>query len=78
MTFKTIIEEQYKHFIIGILTFALLMLVLPIRPAMLAMVAVSILTELLTSLRHRTWMFNSLGILATIAGAMVAYLIALI
>jgi hypothetical protein len=78
MNLSDAIKGKAKQFVIGLVVFALLMLVLELRPAMIAMLAVSILIELFEAVKKRTIMFNSLSILLTLLGALCAYLITLI
>jgi chromate transport protein ChrA len=78
MNLRTIASEQSKQYIIGVITFALLMLIFEIKPAIIAMLAVALLNELVNAIRNRTWMFNSLDIVFTSLGALSAYLISLI
>jgi hypothetical protein len=78
MKLQPIASEQGKQYIIGLITFALLMLVFELKPAIIAMLAVAFLHELLTAIRNRTWMFNSLDIVFTLLGALSSYLISLI
>ena len=78
MNLSDAIKGKAKQFIIGLVVFALLMLVLELRPAMITMLAVSISIELFEAIKKRTFMFNSLSILLTLLGALCAYLITLI
>lgn len=78
MNLSSIVNNQAKQFIIGVLTFALLMVALPIKASIIAMLAVSLLTEIVGAVKNRTWMFNSLDIVFTLLGALCAYLITLI
>ena len=78
MKLQTIASEQAKQYVIGLITFALLMLVFELKPAIIAMLAVALLNELVNAIRNRTWMFNSLDIVFTLLGALSAYLISLI
>lgn len=78
MNLKSIADNQAKQFIIGLVTFALLLLIFDLKPAIIAMIAVSLLTEIINAVKGRTWMFNSLDIVFTLLGALCAYLITLI
>lgn len=78
MNLRTIASEQGKQYIIGLITFSLLMLVFELKPAIIAMLAVSMLNELINAIRNRTWMFNSLDIVFNLLGALSTYLISLI
>jgi hypothetical protein len=78
MNLKSIVDNQSKQFIVGLVTFALLMLVLDLKPAIIAMIGVAFLNEMISAIQKRTWMFNSLDIVFTLLGAVGAYLISLI
>lgn len=78
MNLSDAIKGKAKQFVIGLVVFALLMLVLELRPAIISMLVVSILIELIEAVKKRTIMFNSLSILLTLLGALCAYLITLI
>jgi hypothetical protein len=78
MNLSDAIKGKAKQFVIGLVVFALLMLVLELRPAIISMLVVSILIELFEAVKKRTIMFNSLSILLTLLGALCAYLITLI
>jgi hypothetical protein len=78
MNLSDAIKGKAKQFVIGLVVFAILMLVLELRPAIISMLVVSILIELFEAVKKRTIMFNSLSILLTLLGALCAYLITLI
>jgi hypothetical protein len=78
MNLRSIADNQAKQFIIGLITFTLLLLVFDLKPAIIAMIAVSLLTEIINAVKGRTWMFNSLDIVFTLLGALCSYLITLI
>jgi len=66
MNLKSIVDNQSKQFIVGLVTFALLMLVLDLKPAIIAMIGVAFLNEMISAIQKRTWMFNSLDIVFTL------------
>lgn len=78
MSLRTIATEQGKQYIIGLIMFTLLMLVFELKPAIIAMLAMSLLTEIINAVKNRTWLFNSLHIVFTLLGALSAYLISLV
>jgi hypothetical protein len=78
MTLKSIADNQATQFIIGLVTFALLLLVFDLKPAIIAMLCVAFINEMISAVKQRTWMFNSLDIVFTLLGALCAYLITLI
>lgn len=78
MNLRSIADNQAKQFVIGLVTFAILLLIFDLKPAIIAMISVSLLTEIINAVKGRTWMFNSLDIVFTLLGALCTYLITLI